>query len=168
MTTQTKARTLDKSALILRLRELLDEGLAHDSIVERLDPVRGIGITEQFVSDALTVISNALAIAPEVGNKSMDEAHTRVIGQTRLADEFDSDLPKKQTYLGHQHRRDQPILEHELARLEAERARLRGLANEAAFQWQSVQEKRIPFDQARSDFPSAFLEFPDWRPNPRK
>lgn len=164
MPTTTKPRQLPKAAFVQRIRELLDEGLDHDQVVAKLNPCRGPGLTEAFTTDAVEAITSALAIAPVVGNKAMTEAHTRFIGQTRLADEFDAGLPKKQSRLRQQHVSDPPIIVHELERLEAERVRLRASADEAAAQWQDIQRRRIPFDRARLDFPSAFSEFLDWRP----
>ncbi len=168
MATETRPRQLDRSNFVVRLRELIDEGLDHDTIIEKMTPCCSMSVSAGFLADALADISSALLLAPEVGNKAMSEAHTRFVGTTRLADEFDTALPKQQGHLRQRYANDPTILDAELVRLESKRVRLRASADQAAAAWQLVQEKRIPFDQARLDFPTAFSEFSDWQPTPRK
>ena len=164
MPTTIRPRQLSRVAFLSRLRELIDQGLPHEQIIERMDPVRSMSVTEVFLRAAVKDIAAALAIAHDVRNAAMVQARKDFINYTRHADEHDHVASNAAAHINRMYP-DAPIRAEKMKVLRAEQQRRRAMADEAAADWTAIQKRRIPFDKARADFPSAFLDFAPWQPS---
>ncbi len=165
MPTTTRPRTLNRGDFIARCREVLDEGLSCEDAITKMDPVRGIGLTEQFLTDAVETISSALAVAHDVRNAAMVQAHKDFVSRERYATEFDGVAAKTRAHIRTSYK-DAPIRAEKLNVLQAEQERRRAMATDAAEAWQRIQIARIPLDRAASGYPQAFPDFTPWVPTP--
>ncbi len=163
MTTTTRPRQLDRNNFVRRCRELIDEGLPREQVIERMNPCRGSGLTEAFTTDVVAAISSALAIADSVSNAKMTQAHRDFVNRERYATEFDGVAASTRAHIDRMYP-DAPIRAEKLRILLAEQQRRRAVADQAAEDWTAIQKRRIPFDKARADYPEAFIDFTDWQP----
>lgn len=161
MTIETKPRTLAKAGLLALLRELVDQGLPRAQIIEKLEPVLGIGLTGRFLADAVDAVTDALAIAPDVTRPKMIQARKDFHGRERYATEFDGVAAGQAKHIAQLP--DEPIRVVRMKALEVEKARRRAVADKAADDWLAIQRKRLVFDRAREQYPQAFDET-DWEP----
>ena len=167
MTTQTQPRQLARDPFVARLRELLDEGLDHDMIIEKMNPVRGFGVIEDFMRDALDTIASALAIASEVSNARMQQAWADFIHSEQRAIEEADKYVKHCAHIEKMYP-DPNIRRAKRIVLDAMKDKWRENADKASVDWATIQRKRIPFDVAREKYPTAFEDFPAWQPKPLK
>lgn len=165
--TEIRSRQLDRTGFVARLRELIDEGLTREQLIEKLNPIRGFGVGEQFMRDALDSITSALAIAASVSNPRMQQAYADFVHcEKRALDEahvyscrcahIESAYP------------DPNIRRAKRIELDRDKDKWRILADQAAVDWVEIQKKRIPYDQAVQQFPQAFSEYKPWKPKPLK
>lgn len=160
MTTTTKPRRLNKADLLALLRELVDQGLPRDQILEKLLPVLGVGLTEDFMTVAVDAIIAAMAIADEVSRAKMVQARKDFHSRERYATEFDGVAASQAKHIAQLP--DEPIRVVRMQALEAEKKRRRAVADQAADSWLQIQRKRLVFDRTRERFPEALSDFADW------
>ncbi len=157
MTTTTKPRQLNKDAFVRRLRELIDEGLPQDQIVERMDPVRGTGLAKQFLIDAVETISSAVAIAHDVRNQAMVQGRKDFVNRERYATEFDGVCASTRAHIERSYK-DAPIRAAKLKVVDVEQRRRRAMADQASEDWTQLQIRRATFDRALQSYPQAFTD----------
>ncbi len=169
MPTTTKPRQLTRDAFIRRCRELIDEGLGYDELIEKLNPVRSMSVTEQFMRDAIESISEALGIADSVSNPKMTQAHRDFVNRERYATEYDGVAASTAAGINRMYP-DAPIRAEKLKVLRAEQQRRRAQADEAAADWTAIQLSRATFDSAVQAYPQAFTdaERKPWESKPVK
>jgi hypothetical protein len=168
MTTQTRPRQLPRDAFIARCRELIDSGLDYATIIERMDPVRSMSVTEQFMRDAVKDIAEALEIAAEVSAPKLTQARRDFVNFAEHAAEQDHAYHTAVLHIHAMHpAKDVGIIASKLKLAKAEQERHRALADEAAEAWQALQLKRAAFDSAARAYPGAFSdeERQAWEPN---
>ncbi len=160
MTTATKPRTLAKGGLLALLRRLTNQGLPRAEIIEKLEPVLGIGLTGQFLTDTVDAVIAALAIAPDVTRPKMVQARKDFQSRERYATEYDHVAATQAKHIAQL--LDEPIRVVRMQALEAEKKRRREVADRAADDWLQIQRERLVFDRARERFPEALSDFADW------
>lgn len=167
--TGTKPRQLDRADFVLRLRELIDEGLDHDTIIERMDPVRSMSVTEAFLRTAVKDIAAAVEIAHDVRNAAMVQANRDFVNFARHADDHDHVYSNTVAHIQRMYPvKDVGVRESKMKVAEAEQQRQRTLADQSAADWTAIQLRRATFDSAVQNYPQAFNddEHKPWQPKP--
>lgn len=165
--TKLKPRQLTRDGFVRRLRELLDEGLTHDELIEKLNPVRSMSVTAEYMLSAIESIVEALEVAHSVRNQAMQQAYADFVHFERRALEEAGAHAKHCAHISSAYP-DEPIRKAKRAELDAGRDKYRLLADQAATDWQTIQRRRIPYDQSVQDYAEAFSdeERTPWKPKP--
>ncbi len=167
--TTTLPRQLDRAAFVARIRGLLNQGLPHEQIIERMNPVRSMSVTEAFLRTAVKDIASALEIAADVSAPKLAQSRRDFINYTRHADEHDHVASNAAAQINRMYP-DAPIRAEKLKVLRAEQERRRAMADQAAADWQSIQLRRATFDAAVQAYSTAFTveDRKPWEPKPVK
>ncbi len=165
MPTQTRPRQLNKAAFIARCRELIDGGASHDEIVARMDPVRSMSVTVEYMLSAIGSIAEALAVAESVSNPKMTQAHRNFVNYERRAQEEAHVYSCRCAHIEKAYP-DEPIRRAKRIELDAGKDKYRVMADQASEAWTQLQKQRIPLDDAARLYPAAFPDHVVWQPKP--
>ena len=168
-TTSMKPRQLDRAAFVARLRGLLNQAVPHEQIVEKMNPVRSMSVTEAFLRTAVKDIAAAVEMAHSVRNQAMQQSRKDFINYARHADEHDHVYSNTVAHIQRMYPvKDVGVRESKMKVAEAEQQRQRTLADQASEAWTQLQIRRAVFDSAVHAYPTAFgaEERKPWQSNP--
>jgi hypothetical protein len=155
MTTTTRPRQLDRAAFVVRIRELLDDGLTCGELIEKLNPVRSMSVSAEYMLAAIESIAEALAVAKSVSNPKMTQAHRDFINRERRAAAESGVYAARCAHIETAYP-DEPIRRAKRAELVLTKNKWRDMADQASADWVEIQKRRISYDQAVQQFPEAF------------
>ncbi len=163
-TTTIEPRQMTRKKFQGSCRTWAVKGLGWAAVAELLPPsCRPTGMSVDQMQCAFETIASAIEVEDAVSNPRMVQAHRDFVNYERRAQE---EAHLYAGRCGHVEKAylDEPIRVAKREVLDASKNKYRELADQAAADWQSIQQRRILLDTAAAEFPEAFRDFIPWQP----